>query len=218
MPDVADQNIGINFNSSTAAHVDYVTGTAGVLPQENWNNVSNNTGSVLGAVLEDSGAILEGMSILWSGNAAHSVGGASATGEGDDTALMHGGFEVQDLAYGSNNEITLTGIPYVEYDLYAYVSGWNAGRTGEAQLEVGGSVVSGSQRQFQGLGTGFIDGTHTHSESTGTSDIGTYVLWKDLTAADMVVQLKNLVNGTQPFVVGLQLVKTPPRGTVVAIR
>ncbi len=218
VPDVAEQNIGVNFNSSIAEDVDLVTSSAGAVPQGNWNNVSNNTGSVAGSVLEDSGATLEGMSVSWSGDAAHSVGGASGTGQGDDTALMHGGFEVQDLTYTGDNEITLTGIPYVEYDLYVYVSGWNAGRTGEAQLEVGGSVVSGSQRQFQGLGTQFIDGTHTHSESSGTSDVGTYVLWKDQTATDLVIQAKNLVNGTQPLVVGLQLVKTPPRGTLVSIR
>jgi len=218
VPDISEQNIGINFNSAPATAVDPVTGTAGAVPQANWNNVSNKTGSVAGSVLEDSGATLEGMSISWSGNAAWSVGGAIATGEGDDTALMHGGVEVQDLAYGANNEITLTGIPYVEYDIYVYVNGWNANRTGEAQIEVGGSVVSGSQRQFKGMGTDFIDGTHTHSESTGSSDIGTYVLWEDLTAADTVVQLRNLVGGTQPIVVGLQVVKTPPAGTLVSIR
>ena len=218
VPDISNRNIGVNFNSSTAGHVDLVTSSAGAVPQGNWNNVSNATGSVAGSVLEDSGSTLEGMSISWAGNAAHSVGGASGTGEGDDTALMHGGFEVQDLGYGVNNEITLTGVPYAEYDLYVYVSGWNAGRTGEAQLKADGGVVSGSQRQFQGLGTLFLDGTHTHSESTGTTDIGTYVMWEDLIATDVVIQAKNLVNGTQPLIVGLQIVKTPPDGLVFVIR
>jgi hypothetical protein len=218
VPDIAEQNIGVNFNASNPAHVDLVTATSGAVPQGNWNNVSNATGSVTGAVLEDSGAILEGMSISWNGSLAFSVGNASGTGEGDDTALMHGGIEVFAATYGTD-EITLTGIPYVEYDIYLYVNGWNTSdRDGEAQLKVGGSVIAGSQRQFDAMGTEFIDGTHTHSESTGITDEGTYVLWEDVTSADLVVQLRYLDAATRPIITGLQLVKTPPDGTMVSIR
>ena len=175
-------SIGVNLNSSIPAAVDLVTGTAGAVPQANWNNVSNITGTVsAGSVIDSSGATVGGMSVSWSGDAAWSVGGLDGTGEGDDTALMHGGFEEQHTTYGLGSEVSLTGIPYTRYNLYAYVKGWNADRDGEIQIKVGGSVVSGSQRQFKAMGTEFIDGTHSHSESTGSTDIGTYVLWEDLT-------------------------------------
>ena len=45
-------------------------------------------------------------------------------------------------------------------------------------------VVSGSQRQFDTMGAEFVDGTHSHSESRGATDVGTYVLWEDLVSAD----------------------------------
>ncbi len=216
-PDVSDQNIGVNFNPRAAAAIDPVTGVAGAIPQTNWNNVSDKTGAVTGAVLEASGATLEGMSVSWSGNAAHSVLGGAATGEGDDTALMHGGLEAQVTAYSGDNEISLTGIPYAEYDLYLYFNGWNAAeRDGEAQLLVSGSAVPESQRQFDTLGADFIDGTHSHSESTGAADVGTYVLWEDLSATDLVAQVRKINDNV--LITGLQLVKTPPKGMVFIVR
>ena len=217
-PDILDQRIGVNFNSNTAAAVDPVSGTAGAAPQSNWNNVSNSTGTVAGSLLEDSGSTLEGMSVSWSGDAAWSVGGAVATGEGDDTALMHGGLETHDTTYTGDTEISLTNVPYSTYDLYLYVNGWGAGdRDGEAQLEVGGSVVSGSQRAFDVMGVDFNDSIHSHNESTGADDEGTYVLWQDLTSADLTIQVKK-TGANSPFIVGLQVVTPFPQGSLFLFR
>ena len=217
VPVLSDQVVGVNFNANNAALVDLVTGIAGAVPHANWNNTSGRMGAAAGAVLEAGGASLEGMAVSWTANAAHPVGGSNGTGEGDDTALMHGGLEAQDATYTGTNEITLTGIPYADYSLYLYVNGWNtAERDGEAQLEIDGSVVTESQRQFDVMGAEFVDGTHVHSESTGADDEGTYVLWENLTAADLVVQFRKI--GLNTMITGLQIAASPPDGTILIVR
>ncbi len=180
-------SIGVNFNANDNADVDNVTGTAGVVAQSNWNNTENDSGTIAaGSVVDSSGSTVSGMSVSWAADAAHSVSSAVGTVEGDDTALMHGGLEEHHTTYATGfGDITLSGIPYTRYNLYIYVNGYNTDvRDGEIQLVVNGSVVSGSQRQFKAMGTEFIDGTHSHSESTGSTDIGTYVLWENLTASN----------------------------------
>ncbi|MEK6235355.1 MAG: hypothetical protein N2C14_11660, partial [Planctomycetales bacterium] len=119
----------------------------------------------------------------WVADAAYRNG---AAGAGMNTTLMFGGLETQDTTYTGDNGITITGIPYAQYDLYLYVKGWSAGRTGFAQLQgVGGSEI--------GFNT-VMDFPGSHSRATSTATVGTYVLWEDLTAGSVTIESRRVSN------------------------
>ena len=186
-----------------------VTGSAGNIGQSNWNNESiahsssSNSGG-LGTLVDDTGATVSGMSTSWVANAAY---GNGLGGSGSDITLLYGGLETQNTTYTGNNEITITGIPYAEYDLYLYVKGWTAGRTGYAQIQgIGGSEIGfNTYQNFPG----------SHSRATSTSTQGTYVLWEGLTASNLVVESRRGNNNI--ILTGFQVVQVPEPSTMMLL-
>jgi len=182
-----------------------VTGTAGAVPQGNWNNESivHNASSQSGglATLKDDGnATVIGMSTSWTANAAYGTG---ASAGGTDTTLLYGGPESQDNVYGTFS-ISIAGIPYAEYDLYVYVKGWTAGRTGEARL----NGVTGSEIGFDT----YKDFPGSHSRATSTATQGTYVLWEGLTASSVTVDVRR--QSSNVIISGFQVVEVPEPATM----
>jgi len=196
--------IGVNY----AVAGSNVTGTAGAVPQANWNNenIAHSSSSKTGgltSLVDDSGAVVPGMSTSWIANAAYRNG---AAGSGDDTTLLYGGLESQQTSYGTT-AITISGIPYAEYDLYVYVKGWSAGRTGEARLE----GVASSEIGFNT----YMDFPGTHSRATSTATQGTYVLWEGLTAETTIVDIRRVSNNV--IIAGFQIVQVPEPGTLMLL-
>ena len=143
-----------------------VTGTAGAVPQANWNNESMTHGNGpktggLASLVDNNNATVTGMATSWSANATY---GNGASAGGTDTTLLYGGLEAQG-AYSETNKIVITGIPYDEYDLYLYVKGWTDGRTGEAKIGTA-AIGFNTLKDFPG----------SHSEATSAATTGTYVL------------------------------------------
>lgn len=196
--------IGVNYAVSNSN----VTGMAGAVPQANWNNESiahssSSQSGGLASLVDDGGDPVAGMSTSWTASAAY---GNGATGSGADTTLLYGGPEAQNTGYTAT-AITITGIPYAEYDLYLYVKGWSAGRTGEARL----SGVASSEIGFNT----FQNFPSTHSRATSTATQGTYVLWEALTADTVTVEARRI--GNNIIVSGFQVVEVPEPGTIALV-
>ena len=196
--------IGVNYAVSGSN----VTGSAGAVLQANWNNenIEHNSSSKSGgltSLIDDSGAAVAGMSTSWTADAAYRNGASSG---GTDTTLLYGGLEAQNGSYGVT-AIAISGIPYAEYDLYVYVKGWSAGRTGEARLE----GVASSEIGFNT----YMDFPGTHSRATSTSTQGTYVLWEGLTSDAVTVDVRKVSNNV--IIPGFQVVAVPEPATFALV-
>ena len=144
--------VGINMqwtaNSSNSISSGTVallgSGTAGAVPLANWNNNCSLSGgtfqknSTLSSVVDSNNTSVPGMSIQYIGN-LFSYPSQSLTNS--TLQLLSGGME--------DGQINVTGIPYSSYDVYVYVSGYSANRTGYMTLnENAGLYTSGGTVGF----------------------------------------------------------------------
>lgn len=184
--------------SAGAGNYTRVTSTAGAVPQGNWNNIDLPRGNGLApgsasSIIDDSGVTIAGLSMSYDADAAYVNG---AAGSGGDVTLGYGGMESQTGSYGTGNQVSLTGVPYAQYDLYLYVNGWTSGRTGKALLNGGGEKTFQTLQDFPG----------THVESTSDAVAGSYIVWGGVTG-DPTIQFANGNNNI--MVGGLQIVQVP---------
>lgn len=149
----AATSIGINFRGGNNAGAASVTLPAGVGVQSNWNNLDGASGTV--GSLIDSSAAGTGASITWAGNGLWTTTISTATGNGQ---LLHGYVDSTD---GTPDTYSVTGIPYGQYDVYAYVGSDGAGRTGH----------------------GTIGATSYHFSTLSTLPTGDFILTTDSTGA-----------------------------------
>ncbi|MEI6232080.1 MAG: MBG domain-containing protein [Planctomycetota bacterium] len=131
-PPAATSQIGINFSSGRTNETENVTGSAGVVPMSNWNNIAGLSGQNL-ALIDSTGAA-SAMTLSYSGSAnSYSVYGSA---KADQNAQLLNSY--QDTS--SNNPtvtVQLANIPYAKYRVYVYVNSDGAGRLGHVTL--GGS-------------------------------------------------------------------------------
>jgi hypothetical protein len=177
-----------------------VVGPAGVpeIEQINWNSVHEDKGpgaaGSLETVVDSSGAVVAGMSITWSANACYTNG----THEGENGNLFYGGLEAQNTAFGSN-EITVTGIPYDTYDVYVYVNGWTAGRTGYMR-------INGDAGTEMGFNT-YQNFPDTWVQASGVGQQATHVLFEDVTGGALTIEFRR--GSSNIMVGGFQIVPEP---------
>jgi len=106
--------IGINFGSGRANALLLPDDTAGVVAQSNWNNADGPTGGPI--ALNDSTGTATAVQLTWSTDEQWSFAGPAADANG---TLLTGWIS----ANNTNDPpatITLTGIPFDQYDLYVY--------------------------------------------------------------------------------------------------
>jgi len=202
--------IGVNFEGAGGKPV---TGTAGVVAQGNWNNLSGNDTSTPVALINASGGVT-GISVAWKAKTGAVSSSLFVT---EDQKLHYGRMEVNVNSYSDNNHIAISDISFESYDLYLYVSGWVDNRNGYAQVLQGDTTtVVGSELGFNTYEN--FPGTHSESTSTATGDRGTYVLWEGLTDTDINIQWKD--TGLNVGVSGFQIdgVEYPTLGTLLIIK
>ena len=154
-------SIGLNLGSGRANASLAPTDEAGVVPQQNWNNAPGAAGSL--AILNSDSGSASGASVTWATDEQWSVGGTPV----DANGILLNGFVSQNNS-GNDSSILFTGIPFVAYDLYVYLShdrGSEDVILSEGNLAFDpftavendtaiGSVVTFTQQTMSGVGSG----------------------------------------------------------------
>lgn len=174
--------------------------TAGVVPDSAWEAATGATGGPQ--------ALASGASVTWS--SANTWGGTGATT--DDEAMLNG-FLDDGGASGSN--VSISGIPYANYDVYVYGSSDN-GNTGRGlTTNVNGTdyLSGGAFATLSGNGT-FFDGTTYVDGATAAAD-PSYFRISGLSGANLtVIGARNNLSGAggldhRGTIAGIQIVQVP---------
>lgn len=136
----SDKSININFMGGTGDLPDgvVVTGTAGFIPSEHWNNVADRLtpqGSATD-LIDSTGATLAGTAVTWNANNTWLV--SSDEPAPGNSSLMAGYLDTSD---SSTTTVTVTNIPYSTYMVYVYCDGDATGRYGTYTARAGGEEV-----------------------------------------------------------------------------
>lgn len=199
----AQSSIGVNFTgggggqgpNSLAA-----TDVAGVVPQDNFNNVAGASGTDV-ALLNDAGAA-SGATLTYTSGGTYSTSGSPPSGP-DET--LNTGF-----IYG-NGAGTVSNVPFPQYDVILYLANDAGGRPTDTTVN-GVTVTSTS---VEGESAGFADSNpatpFTYIQATGAAD-GTgrnnanYALFTGLTGSSFSFSTTAPGNGA---ISGLQIVAVP---------
>ena len=181
---IATGSIGIHFVGSAGGGS--VTGSAGVVPMSNWNNLSGP--SLTNQALTDYSARYDGQAHHKRRRDQHS---------GSSNQLLNG------YIYDSDNDVltaTISGIPYAQYALYAYLVDSTAGY-GE-QFTVGGVSYYYSPTNTAAY-------TQITNSTAGTYPAGNYVLASGLTGSSQTLKVQGISSQYGSFA-GFEIVHTTP--------
>lgn len=200
-------SIGVNFvneystSDSTLASND----EAGLIKQDNWNNVDVLTrdGST-GALNDDSGSAT-GVNLSWS-KVNNSFYGAS-TSASPDEKLFRGMIEGDYNGTGPLGPLlSISGVGYATYDVYVYMADFAS--------TPANVTVDGVTKYYTGTNdfatNGFVEATST---STSSQPLATYALFSGLTGSDFTITFdKTPVSGfsNRATTVGFQIVEAAP--------
>jgi hypothetical protein len=189
------QVISLNFVRSDGATALADGETAGEVPALNWNNstIDNANEEATGIVLNDTAGILTSATAAWlSGSASWSVP-LTGAGSASDMAMMTGYLDQGGDGAGQVHSITITDIPYANYDVYLYhSSAGGANRT--ARYNANGADVFTRNIAPAGVFDGFVSsGYGTLAEAANLANqAGNYVRWQGLSDATLTLQGEGL--------------------------
>jgi hypothetical protein len=211
------QSIGINFagrqwsiggnTPMTLAPAD----TAGVVLQQNWNNVfldaadsggmaQLNHGSANAGLVSDSSGAATAVTFSYTqgGNATEwAVDQSTHTG---NQQLLDGYWDIQ----SASGAVNLGNISYSLYDVYVYISADNNGRPAGVNLNGGAQTYLLTDANGYDYSQPLIQATAaTQGSATGAQ----YVLYQDVTGSGIQVDLFNY--GQDVGVAGIQIVAVP---------
>lgn len=191
---VARQSLGLNFGAEQSSLLP--TDVAGAFPQANWNNLSGSNGT--GVPLTDStGTTITGAAVSYSSpNDFHAANDTSTP----NRKLLNG---YLDNHPGNTDTVTVSGIQYAKYDVYAYVGSGAGGRSGS--VTIGGTT-------YDYNATGDPGGSFTQTTDTaGKYPNADYALFTGLTGSSFT--LNQNIAGPNPYnsgLFGLQVVEETP--------
>jgi hypothetical protein len=197
-------SIGLNFRRQENMAP---TESAGVVPQVNWNNsdgvASGNSGAnvagpTANSIVDDTGAVVAGLTVTWTANGTWS---APNIGPGD-LNLMAG--YLDDTNAAGETVVTVSGVPYDYYDVYAYLGSDANNRSGRSRLF---SFFANDRwvRTNTSPFTTFVEGTAT-TEPASNTGLANYTRYTSLTAGTF--DLRVLRGSNNVGLHGLQIVET----------
>jgi len=218
----AQAQIGVNFRGGQTEPATIgpdVTGTAGVVPQGNWNNVGGNDAAVdhdaTVTNLVTASGTNSGASVTWSTDetwTSTANGPAGDAGGNQDRNLMDGYIDA--VASQPTATVDFNSIPYAAYDVYVYVGSDGNERTGNARLN--GDLAS--TRWFEtftavdsfNTAADYYEGTFTsEGDAVAQADIDghgyNYVVFRDIIGSDAQVGVTRGTNNVG--VHGVQIVE-----------
>jgi hypothetical protein len=212
-------SIGVNFTATRFGGGPYPilsTETAGLVPQINWNNsnpLGNGSTSDIaspapGRIVDNTGAD-SGAQIVWfNGNAeVNSSGGNTTPNERLYRGLVEGSFF---NLPSPQLTVTVSQIPYAQYDVYAYLAGFSFPATS--------SVRIGNERYYYVQSSNFT--TDGFIQATATSPQGaplaTYAIFRGLQGSSFNLEIIK-ESGNRPAIAGLQIVAVPEPATLLLL-
>jgi hypothetical protein len=204
--------ISINVGGFDAVHD--VTGTLGVVPVDNWNNLTTATNAAGTNLMDDAGATST-MDITFS-----DWNKDTFNAWGDDRADMYSNFlHHQGDAVGIAT-VNIAQIPYASYDVYIYYTGFVASQV-QAWTD-GVTTLYGLRGPSPGGGlSGYVQ-YQTSSEATALADAaggsagGNYLKFTGLTGTSLTLTslgLPDQAGFEQDGIAGLQVINTTPANT-----
>ena len=176
--------IGIKLGVGGAGATANVTGPAGVVPISNWNNFSAAAQSSPVSLVNSSGSTTTATA-TWNANSTWSTYG---TNETDQNAQLLNGY-LGNSSSGGSQMLTLSGIPFSSYNVYAYFTNNYANHFG--QVAIGGTTYY--YQTVGAIGTTpypLIRTSDTTYDSTGASyPLTNYALFSSLTGAMQTIAL-----------------------------
>jgi hypothetical protein len=211
------ESIGVNFTATRFGGGPYPilpAETAGLVPQINWNNSNplgnGSTSDIASPVpsrLVDNAGADSGAQIVWfNGNAeVNSSGGNTTPNERLYRGLVEGSFFTLP---SPQLTVTVSQIPYAQYDVYAYLAGFSFDATS--------SVRIGNERYYYIQSSNFT--TDGFIQATATSPQGaplaTYAIFRGLQSSSFNLEIIK-ETGNRPAIAGLQIVRVPEPGTLL---
>jgi hypothetical protein len=200
-------SVGLNFRRGSGEQDMAASESAGVVPQMNWNNSdgmasgdsgANISGPTAGALVDDTGAAVPGLSITWTSNGTWSSPNAGA----GDLNLMSG--YVDDTGSAGDTVLNVSGIPYAHYDVYAYLGSDGNDRSGRTRLF---DFVPNDRwlRTDTNPFVGFVEATATTQPDSGMG-LANYVHYQSLDTSSF--DLKVLRGSDNVGLHGIQIVET----------
>ena len=188
--------LGANFIGGTAeSDGAMVTATAGVSPQDNWNNFPD--GSGLPTIANNAEGEPSLLRVSWQTNGPAIAGEAPAAGDGN-AELMHGNLFPRGEDDGGDNvatEITVRNIAYPLYDLYLYLS-----------ADEGGGTFTVNDTTYTVEEITPFDGTFV--EAVGENSTGNYLHLKNLEGDTLNIVGRQLAGGGA--IAGFQIERLEP--------
>ncbi|MGA2031189.1 MAG: autotransporter-associated beta strand repeat-containing protein [Thermoguttaceae bacterium] len=191
-------NVGIKFATGQNNATNSVTGTAGVVPMANWNNLTGYNGSAPPPTLVNSLGNPTGMSITYSGFGDNwSVFGGDQADQ--DMQLMNAYLDISNGA--RTGVISLSGIPYASYSVYAYFGSDGNNRNASATVNGTGTTYYYSTYVNNGGFVGYVPITNTDS---GSNPNGNYALFSNLSGASQTLTVVD--GGNNSGIMGVEVV------------
>jgi hypothetical protein len=202
-------SVGVNFRRGAPNFEQDMAATesAGVVPQMNWNNsdgaamgtgAANITGPTANSIVDNTGAVVPGLSLTWTAN-----GTWSAPNAGPGDLNMMSGY-LDDTGTAGDTVLTVTGIPYAYYDVYAYVGSDANNRSGRTRL-FGYFQNDRWFRTNTSPFTTFVEGTATTQPASNTG-LANYTHYRSLTSSSF--ELRAMRGSNNVGVHGIQIVET----------
>jgi hypothetical protein len=184
-----------------------VSGPAGVVAVDNWNNLTMADGTFVN-LIDDTGGFTTA-DITWDGDGLWSTGGENDTS--GNHQLFNGyidDFEAANEGGANVGRYTVAQVPYALYDVYVYAdSDATDGR--QASYTIGGTTFYLSDTKNFLADPSFDPVTST---TAGTFEAGNYMLFAGLSGADF--ELVTTAQVFRSFVSGIQIVEVPEPGTL----
>ncbi len=215
---VQANSIGLNFTGGNGGPYPLSSGTtAGVVAQNNWNNLAgSSTTSPSSNFADSTGATVSGTSATWSGADVWGTFGSSQSNA--DLQLLNGYLDTNHNT-GSNHTVTpatvtVSGIGYSSYEVIAY---FNSDHAYNGSAPAIGDVNIGSTTYYY-TAIGPVTSSDSHypfTETTSTSSsvmtVADYAVFSGLTGSSFTLTLNPLGatgTGNNSGIAGLQIVDT----------
>jgi hypothetical protein len=182
--------ISLNFaRAGTPATVMTGAETAGVVAVSNWNSATDtNANSAAGVPLNDSGGVLTTAVAGWTSGSASWSTGVAGTGSADNMLMMTGYLDQGGNGLGQIHMISITNIPYANYDVYLYHSS-SGGADRTARYQANGADIWTRNLNPANTFNGFTQAGYTSlADAANTANpAGNYVLWTGL-SGDLTIE------------------------------
>jgi fibronectin-binding autotransporter adhesin len=175
-------DIGIKFSDDGSGTVAMpVTGTAGLVPQANWNNVAGPTGTQ-GSLVNNHGDATA-VAVSWSADACSSAFVFSQANQ--DWQLLNA-YLSHGLDVSGTQTVSLSGIPFSKYNLIAYFNSSYMGFAGRISL-AGNPTIYSAVAWATALQTPPYNLMQTDYNPSGLYKAASYAEWDNLSGGTQLI-------------------------------